>query len=104
MSDWAMPLMVLALFLGLFLLITGLLYLAGDDPLPYAMDEEQVTTFRSKVAGPHFFDRVRRVRFLPQYDAIRLGFGTTLYVPREDYAAVKAFIIEHLPESASCDL
>ncbi len=100
MSDWAMPLMVLGLFLGIFLLVTFLLYLQGDDPIPYAMDEEKITTFRGKNAGPHTFGRMRRVHLLPQYDAIHLGFGLTIYVPDEDYDAVKTFILEHLPESA----
>lgn len=100
MSDWAMPLMVIGLFLGVFLLVTGLLYLQGDDLLPYAMDEESITTFRAKGAGPHSFRRMRRVRLLPRYDAIRLGFGMTIYVPAEDYDMVKDFILEHLPEGA----
>lgn len=55
MSDWAMPLMVLGVFLGLFLLTYGILYLMGDDPIPFAMDEKKVTTFRGKGAGPFFF-------------------------------------------------
>lgn len=97
MSDWAMPLMVLSLFLGLFLLTAAILYLMGDDPIPFAMDEEKVTTYRGKGAGPYSLSRVRRVRFLPQYDAIRLAFGKTLYVPKDDYAAVRAFLLEHLP-------
>ena len=98
MSDWDMPLMVLGVFGGIFLLVTGLLYLQGDDPLPYSMDEEQVTTYVGKNKGPHFFDRVRRVRLMPQHDAIRLGFGLTIYIPAEDYEAVKDFILAHLPE------
>ena len=97
MSDWDMPLMVLGLFLGIFLLVTVLLYLQGDDPLPFAMDEESITTFRAKGAGPHAFRRMRRVRLMPRYDAIRLGFGLTIYVPPEDYDTVKAFILTHLP-------
>ncbi len=101
MSDWAMPLMVLGLFLGVFLLTTGLLYLQGDDVLNYAMDEEGVTTFRAKAAGPHTFRHMRRVRLLPQYDAMRLAFGVTLYVPQEDYETVKDFILQRLPEKAS---
>ena len=100
MSVWDMPLMILALFLGIFLLVTLLLYLQGDDPLAYAMDEESITTFRAKVAGPHTFRHMRRVRFMPQYDAIRLGFGLTIYVPAEDYDMVKAFILERLPSKA----
>ncbi len=100
MSVWAMPLMVLGLFLGLFLLITGGLYLQGDDPLPYAMDEEKVTTFTGKNKGPHFFSRMRRVRFLREHDAIRLGFGLTIYVPSEDYETVEAFLRAHLPKDA----
>lgn len=96
-SDWTMPLMVLGMFLGIFLLVTGLLYLQGDDPLPYAMDEEQVTTFVGKNKGPHSFSRMRKVRFMPQHDAIRLGFGLTIYVPAEDFDTVKAFLLEHLP-------
>ena len=99
-SGWAMPLMVLGMFLGVFLLITGLLYLQGDDPLTYAMDEESVTTFRAKAAGPHTFRRMRRIKFMPRYDAIRLGFGLTVYVPREDYKMVKDYILERLPENA----
>ncbi len=97
MADWEMPLMVTGIFLGVFLLVTGLLYLQGDDPLPFAMDEEAVTTFRAKGAGPHSFRRMRRVRFMPQHDAIRLGFGATIYVPAQDYDLVKAFILDHLP-------
>ena len=100
MSDWAMPLMILGLFLGIFLLVTLILYLQGDDPIPFAMDEKSVTTFRAKGAGPHLFCRMRRVRLLPQYDAIRLGFGTTIYVPQEDYDLVKSFLLEHLPPDA----
>lgn len=100
MSDWGMPLMALGLFLGMFLLITGILYLQGDDLLPFAMDEEAVTTFRAKAAGPHLFRWVRRVKLLPQYDAIRLGFALTVYVPAEDYEAVKAFILDRLPPEA----
>ena len=100
MSDWAMPLMVLGLFLGVFLLTTGLLYLQGDDILTYAMNEEGVTTFRAKAAGPHTFRHMRRVRLLPRYDAILLGFGVTLYVPQEDYEMVKNHILERLPEQA----
>lgn len=100
MSDWAMPLMVTGLYLGVFLLVAGIQYLAGDDPLPFSMDEEKVTTFRGKSAGPYSFEHVRRVRLLPQYDAIRLGLGVTLYVPPEDYAAVEAFILAHLPPTA----
>ena len=100
MSDWAMPLMVLGLFLGVFLLVTGLLYLQGDDVLTYAMDQEGVTTFRAKAAGPHTFRHMRRVRLLPQYDAILLGFGVTLYVPQEDYETVKDYILQRLPEGA----
>lgn len=100
MSDWAMPLMVLGLFLGVFLLTTGLVYLQGDDPLTYAMDEESITTFRAKAAGPHTFRHMRRVRLMPQYDAIRLGFGLTIYIPREDYAMVTNYILERLPENA----
>lgn len=97
MSDWAMPLMVLGVFLGLFLLTYGILYLMGDDPIPFAMDEKKVTTFRGKGAGPFSFDRVRRVRFLLQHDAIRLAFGTVIYVPKEDYDAVRTFLLERLP-------
>ena len=100
MSDWDMPLMVLGLFLGIFLLVTVLLYLQGDDPLPFAMDEESITTYRAKVAGPHTFRSMRRVRLMPQYDAIRLGFGLTIYVPPEDYDLVKTFLLEHLPPEA----
>ena len=100
MSVWDMPLMVFSVFLGIFLLVTLLLYLQGDDRLAYAMDEESITTFRAKAAGPHTFRRMRRVRFIPQYDAIRLGFGLTVYVPAEDYDRVKAFILEHLPPDA----
>ena len=100
MSVWDMPLMVLGVFGGVFLLVTLLLYLQGDDRLAYAMDREGITTFRAKVAGPHLFSCVRRVRLMPQHDAIRLGFGVTIYVPSEDYEAVKAFILEHLPPSA----
>ena len=100
MSDWDFPLMVDALFLGMFLLIAGILFLVGDDPLPFSMDEEKVITYRAKTAGPHTFARMRRVRFLPQHDAIRLGFGATIYVPSQDYAAVKAFILAHLPPAA----
>ena len=37
---------------------------------------------------------------MPQYDAIHLSFGATLYVPSEDYEAVKAFILAHLPPTA----
>ena len=83
MSRWDMPLMVLGLFLGLFLLTAGILYLMGDDPIPFAMDE------------------VRRVRLLPQYDAIRLELGVTLYIPPEDYDMVKAFLLEHLPQNVN---
>ena len=97
MSRWDMPLMVL----GLFLLTAGILYLMGDDPIPFAMDEEKVTTFRGKSAGPHTFSRVRRVRLLPQYDAIRLELGVTLYIPPEDYDMVKAFLLEHLPQNVN---
>ena len=100
MSRWDMPLMVLGLFLGLFLLTAGILYLMGDDPIPFAMDEEKVITFRGKYSGTHTFGRVRRVRLLPRYDAIRLSLGVTLYVPPEDYDAVKAFLLEHLPQNA----
>ena len=100
MSVWDMPLMVLGLFLGVFLLVTVLLYLQGDDPLPFAMDEESITTYRAKVAGPHTFRSMRRVRLMPQYDAIRLGFGLTIYVPPEDYDLVKTFLLEHLPPEA----
>lgn len=100
MSDWAMPLMVLALFLSIFLLITGLLYLQGDDLIPYSMDEEKIITYRMKGSGIHTFAHMRRVRFMPQYDAIHLSFGATLYVPSEDYEAVKAFILAHLPPTA----
>ncbi len=97
MSDWTMPMMILGMFLGMFLLIAAILYLMGDDPIPFAMDEEKVVTFRGKATGPHLFRRMRRVRFMPQHDAIRLAFGVTLYVPREDYGFVQAFILEHLP-------
>jgi|GEM_PF-6494304 len=97
MPDWEMPLMAIGLFLGMFLLITGLLYLQGDDPLAFAMDGEKVMTYRAKAAGPHVLGRVRRVRFMPQHDAIRLAFGVTLYVPKEDYGFVRAFLLEHLP-------
>ena len=97
MSVWEMPLMVLGVFLGVYLLVTLLLYLQGDDPLPFAMDEESITTYRAKGAGPHTFRHMRRVRFLPQYDAIRMGFGLTIYVPKEDYDMVKAFLLAHLP-------
>ena len=100
MSDWAMPLMVAGLMLGVFLLIAGLMYLGGDDMLPFAMDEEKIITYRSKTAGPHTFAHMRRVRFLPQYDGIRLALGVTLYVPHEDYEAVKTFILDRLPEGA----
>ena len=100
MSDWDMPLMVDALFLGMFLLIAGILFLVGDDPLPFAMDEEKIVTYRSKTAGPHTFARMRKVKLLPQYDAIRLGLGVVLYVPGEDYEAVKAFILDRLPPDA----
>ena len=100
MSDWDMPLMVDALFLGLFLLIAGILFLVGDDPLPFSMDEEKIFTYRSKTAGPHTFARMRKVRLLPQYDAIRLGLGVVLYVPAEDYEDVKAFILERLSPAA----
>ena len=101
MSRWDMPLMVLGLFLGLFLLTAGILYLMGDDPIPFAMDEEKVTTFQGKYSGPHTFSRVRRVRLLPQYDAIRLTLGVTLYIPPEDYDMVKAFLLEHLPQNVN---
>lgn len=99
MSRWDMPLMVLGLFLGLFLLTAGIMYLMGDDPIPFAMDEEKVTTFRGKYSGHHTLSRVRRVRLIPQYDAIRLELGVTLYIPPEDYAMVKAFLLEHLPQN-----
>ena len=100
MSDWAMPLMVIALYLGVFALVAGIMYLAGDDPMPFAMDEEKVTTFRAKTAGPHTFARVRRVRLLPEYDAIRLGLGVVLFIPPEDYDMVKSFILDRLPPTA----
>ena len=100
MSPWDMPLMVAALFLGVYLLVTGLLYLQGDDLLPVDMDEEKIVTYRMKGSGIHTFAHMRRVRFLPQFDAIRLGFGATVYVPREDYETVKAFILDHLPPDA----
>ena len=100
MSDWDMPLMVDALFLGMFLLIAGILFLVGDDPLPFSMDEEKIITYRSKTAGPHTFERMRKVKLLPQYDAIRLGLGVVVYVPNEDYEEVKAFILAHLPPDA----
>ena len=100
MSVWDMPLMVLARFLGMFLLIAGILYLVGDDPLPFSMDKEKIITYRSKTAGPHTFARIRRVKLLPQYDAIRLGLGVVLYVPPEDYEDVKSFILAHLPPTA----
>lgn len=100
MSDWDMPLMVDALFLGTYALIAAILFLVGDDPLPFAMDEEKVITYRSKTAGPHTFAHMRKVRFLPKYDAIRLGLGVILYVPAEDYETVKAFILERLPQTA----
>lgn len=100
MSPFSMPLMVLGMLLGVFLLITGLLYLQGDDALPFAMDEESITTFRAKGAGPHTFGWMRHVKLLPQYDAIRLGLGVVLYIPSEDYEDVKAFILAHLPPDA----
>ncbi len=100
MSPWDMPLMVDALFLGMFLLIAGILFLVGDDPLPFSMDEEKVITYRAKTAGPHTFARMRRVKLLPQYDAIRLGLGVVLYVPNQDYETVKAFILDRLPPTA----
>ena len=100
MSDWDMPLMVDALFLGTFLLIAGILFLVGDDPLPFSMDEEKIITYRSKTSGPHTFARMRKVKLLPQYDAIRLGLGVVLYIPPEDYEDVKAFILGHLPPDA----
>ena len=100
MSDWDMPLMVDALFLGMFLLIAGILFLVGDDPLPFSMDEEKIITFRSKTAGPHTFARMRKVKLLPQYDAIRLGLGVVLYIPPEDYEDVKSFLLAHLPPDA----
>ena len=100
LSPWSMPLMVSALLLGMFLLIAGILFLAGDDPLPFSMDEEKIITYRSKTAGPHTFERMRKVKLLPQYDAIRLGLGVVLYVPAEDYEDVKAFILDRLPSDA----
>lgn len=100
MSDWDFPLMVDALFLGMFLLIAGILFLVGDDPLPFSMDEEKIITYRSKTAGPHTFARMRKVKLLPQYDAIRLGLGVVLYIPPEDYEEVKAFLLAHLPPDA----
>lgn len=100
MSPWSMPLMVAGMFLGVYMLIVGILFLAGDDPLPFSMDEEKIITFRAKAAGPHLFRWVRRVKLLPQYDAIRLGFALTVYVPAEDYEAVKAFILDRLPPEA----
>lgn len=100
MSDWGMPLMALGLFLGMFLLIAGILFLVGDDPLPFSMDEEKIITYRSKTAGPHTFARMRKVKLLPQYDAIRLGLGVVLYIPPEDYEDVKAFLLAHLPPDA----
>ena len=100
MLDWEFPLMVDVLFLGMFLLIAGILFLVGDDPLPFSMDGEKIITYRSKTAGPHTFARMRKVKLLPQYDAIRLGLGVVLYVPAEDYEDVKAFILDHLPPDA----
>ena len=100
MSNWDMPLMVDALFLGMFLLIAGILFLVGDDPLPFSMDEEKIITYRSKTAGPHTFARMRKVKLLPQYDAIRLGLGVVLYIPPEDYEDVKSFLLAHLPPDA----
>lgn len=100
MSVWSLPLMVDALFLGMFLLIAGILFLVGDDPLPFSMDEEKIITYRSKTAGPHTFARMRKVKLLPEYDAIRLGLGVVLYIPPEDYEAVKAFLLAHLPPDA----
>ena len=100
MSDWAMPLMVIALYLGVFALVAGIMFLAGDDPMPFAMDEEKVITYRGKTAGPHTFAGVRRVRLLPQYDAIRLGLGVVLYIPPEDYETVRSFILDRLPSTA----
>ena len=100
MSPWSMPLMVDALFLGMFLLIAGILFLVGDDPLPFSMDQEKIITYRSKTAGPHTFARMRKVKLLPQYDAIRLGLGVVLYIPPEDYEEVKAFLLAHLPPDA----
>ena len=66
----------------------------GDD-LPAG-----VATFRAKVAGPHAFSRMRKVRLMPRYDAIRLGFGLTIYIPADDYDMVKEFILARLPENA----
>ena len=100
MSIWSMPLMVDTLFLGMFLLIAGILFLVGDDPLPFSMDQEKIITYRSKTAGPHTFARMRKVKLLPQYDAIRLGLGVVLYIPAEDYEEVKAFLLAHLPPDA----
>ena len=100
MSPWSMPLMVAGMFLGVYMLIVGILFLAGDDPLPFSMDEEKIITYRSKTAGPHTFARMRKVKLLPQYDAIRLGLGVVLYIPPEDYEEVKAFLLAHLPPDA----
>lgn len=97
MGDWDLPLWVLGALLGTYLLIAGILYLVGDDPLPFSMDEEKIVTYRSKTAGPHTFARMRHVKLLPQYDAIRLGLGVVLYIPPEDYEDVKAFLLAHLP-------
>lgn len=100
MLDWAFPLMVDGLFLGTYLLIASILFLVGDDPLPFSMDEEKIITYRSKTAGPHTFARMRKVKLLPRYDAIRLGLGVVLYIPAEDYEAVKAFLLDRLPPDA----
>lgn len=53
--------------------------------------------------GTSRFESTRRVKILPEFDLfdLREWFGMNqIFVPREDYAFVKDFILEHIPQKA----
>ena len=77
--------------------------LAPPDP-SFKMTDEYIEAWpKGRGQNIHTFEGVRRVELEPALDRIRLKWvvsGLDVYVPREDYALVRDFILDHVPESA----
>lgn len=101
------PLEAVLYCLGLLAIGVGLpaliWHMAPPDP-SFKMTDEFIEAWpKGRGQNIHTYEGVRQVAIEPALDRIRLKWvvsGLDVYVPREDYALVRDFILDHVPGKA----
>ena len=92
---------------GMLLMGVGLptlIWLLAPPNLSFKMTGEYIKSWpKGRGNNIHRYEGVRRVTMEPRVDRIRLKWAVTgldVYVPREDYAFVRDYILERVPKDA----